>query len=217
LRVSSSKIGVRSASILAIVVSTNEAAKDLPATPARTGAHTANARPRSVGWTWRPLVSARSRILGWSVLLLAAAMAAFTVAIYEFLVSSMNARVTAELNHEIAEFRSLAARTGAPAGQDTHDDRPTTVRSKRTAVSLLRKRTSSAVLEPDTVLLGVINGKIIAASRNFLAVDNPGGSVLARWSALRHSVTGGCAPAPGQHGMTPCPCGSAAALRMPSS
>ena len=41
---------------------------------------------------WRPFVSARSRILGWSVLLLAAAMAVSTVATHVLLVSRMNAR-----------------------------------------------------------------------------------------------------------------------------
>src|SRR6516225_4663583 len=68
---------------------------------------------------WRPFASVRSRILGWSVLLLAAATAASTVAMHIFLVSQLDARVNSELTHEIAEFRALEAqrggiRSGAP-------------------------------------------------------------------------------------------------------
>ena len=61
-------------------------------------------------------MSARGRILGWSVLLLAAALAASTVVTHVLLVQQLNARVRAELSHEMAEFRMLAARRGAPAG-----------------------------------------------------------------------------------------------------
>ncbi len=124
-------------------------------------------------------MSARSRILGWSVLLLAAAMAAFTVATHEFLVSSMNGRINAELAHEIDEFRALAARANPGTARDPH-----------AALRLLQTRTKHAMLEPGTILLGVIDGKIVATSRNFAPARGPDQAVLTRWSALRQPVTG---------------------------
>jgi hypothetical protein len=63
------------------------------------------------GGRWCP----RSRILGWSLLLLAAAIATSTLATHVLLVSRMNSRVSDELAHEIGEFRSLAARHAKPA------------------------------------------------------------------------------------------------------
>jgi len=129
---------------------------------------------------WRPFVSARSRILGWSVLLLAAAMAVSTVATHVLLVSRMNARVSAELTHEIAEFQALAARRSA-AG----DGQPDSV------LALLRARASQAVLERDTVLIGVIGGKIVATSTNSSPDGvEPSRAQLAQWSAITKSAEG---------------------------
>lgn len=115
-------------------------------------------------------------------------MAAFTVATHQFLVGSMNARITSELKHEIAEFRSLAQRNWPPAGHDPHEDN--SAPSKTAVLRLLQLRTSQAVLEHDTVLLGLIDGKIVATNKHFRADLGPGPAVLARWSALRHPVTG---------------------------
>lgn len=174
--------------ILATVAAINDAA----GSPAAVTPSAANApgRRRDPAIRWRPLVSARSRILGWSVLLLAMAMAAFTVATHESLVRSMNSRTASELAHEIAEFRALTIRA-SPAGQrEPNEDRAATASSRSAAVGLLRARTSSAVLEPDTVLLGVINGGVVATSRNFRPGSGPGPAVLTRWSALNHQVTG---------------------------
>ena len=137
----------------------------------------------AVGLRWtraRPFVSARSRILGWSVLLLALAMAASTVATHILLIHGMNARVTAELAHEIGEFRALAARRSA-----AHDRQPGSV------VRLLRARASQAVLESDTLLIGLVNGKVVTTSRNTsrdAVGDAP--SPLARWTKIQRSATG---------------------------
>ena len=129
---------------------------------------------------WRPFVSARSRILGWSVLLLAAAMAISTVATHVLLISRMNARVSAELAHEIAEFQALAARRSAAA-----DGQPDSV------LALLRARASQAVLERDTVLIGVIGGKIVATSTNSSPDGvEPSRAQLARWSAITQPAEG---------------------------
>ena len=131
---------------------------------------------------WRPFASVRSRILGWSVLLLAAAIAASTVAMHVFLVSQLDARVNSELTHEIAEFRTMEAQRGG-SRYGPPDSVP----------SLLRARISQAVLERDTFLIGLVAGRIVAISGNSSATaigDNP--ALLARWSAVT-APTGGSA------------------------
>src|SRR5215472_17363406 len=124
----------------------------------------------------RPFASVRSRILGWSVLLLAAALAASTVAMHLFLVAQLGARVNAELSHEIEEFRALEAQRGATGGN---------------ILALLRARTSQAVLERDTVLIGLIGGKIAAVSGNSspaqIGADH---ALLAAWSATTAPTRG---------------------------
>jgi len=125
-------------------------------------------------------VSARSRILGWSVLLLAAALAVSTVATHVLLVSRVNARVSAELVHEIAEFQALAARRSAAI-----DGQPDSV------LALLRARASQAVLERGTVLVGVIGGKVVATSTNSSpGAIEPSPALLAHWSAITTTVGG---------------------------
>src|SRR6516164_2988148 len=131
---------------------------------------------------WRPFASVRSRILGWSVLLLAAAIAASTVAMHVFLVSQLDARVNSELTHEIAEFRTMEAQRGG-SRYGPPDSVP----------SLLRARISQAVLECDTFLIGLVAGRIVAISGNASATaigHNP--ALLARWSAVT-APTGGSA------------------------
>ena len=123
---------------------------------------------------WRPFSSARSRILGWSVLLLAAAMAAFTIASRSSMVGAMNARIASDLSHEIDEFNAQAGKAPAHA----------------TVLSVLHARTSTTVLERDTVLLGIVNGKIVTTSRNFRASLGPPDSVLAGWAALTRPASG---------------------------
>ena len=171
-----------------------------PALPVRPGArhathHPAPSRPRTrrqpagggagegpaaQAPRWHPFVSARSRILGWSVLLLAAAMATSAVATHVILVSRMNARVNAELAHEIGEFRALAARRSV-----TRDTRPDSV------LALLRARTGQAVLERDTVLIGVINGKVATVSGNTSpAAVGSNAALLARWTAVSGPASG---------------------------
>ncbi|MGE5132888.1 MAG: ATP-binding protein [Gemmatimonadota bacterium] len=129
---------------------------------------------------WRPLTSARGRILGWSVLLLAAALAASAVVTHVLLIRQMDTRVRGELAHEAAEFRALAARRGAPAAG-----------VPGSVVSLLRARTSQAVLENDVALIGLASGKVAAASANPAAAAlrrDP--ALLARWSAVTRVTSG---------------------------
>ncbi|WP_187366074.1 sensor histidine kinase [Trebonia kvetii] len=128
---------------------------------------------------WRPFASVRSRILGWSVLLLAAAFAASTVAMHVLLVRQLDGRVSAELTHEIAEFRALEAQRAA--GKDTGG----TDGAATSMLALLRAKTSQAVLEPDTVLVGLMGGRIVAISGNSsTAALGVSPAQLASWSAL---------------------------------
>ena len=123
--------------------------------------------------------SARSRILGWSVLLLGAALAASALATHVLLVRGMNSQVNAELSHEIYEFRALA--------QQRASGRPPRV----SVLALLKARTSQAVLEQDIVLAGMLNGKLVATSSTASSrsiAENPG--LLARWAAVRKPTTG---------------------------
>ena len=140
---------------------------------------------------WRLFASARGRILSWSLLLLAGAMAVSTVATHQFLVSSMNKQISDELKHEIAEFETVAVRYGATSSLESPEDRTSsTPPHPATMLSVLQARTGAAVLEPDTVLLGVIDAKIATTSRNFRAALGPPPSVLARWAALTTPAAG---------------------------
>ena len=142
--------------------------------------HATHAAAAQAHLRWRPFVSARSRILGWSVLLLAAALAVSTVTTHVLLVSRMNARVSAELSHEVAEFQALAARRSAST-----DGQPDSV------LALLRARASQAVLERGTVLIGVIGGRIVATTPNSSpAAIGAGPALLAHWSALTTTAGG---------------------------
>ena len=139
-------------------------------------------------------MSARGRILGWSVLLLVAALAASTAVTHLLLVRQLDARVGAELSHEIAEFRMLAARPAESAG------------GPRSVVALLRARTSQAVLENDVTLIGLVGGKVAAASNNpaaaFLRRDP---ALLARWTAVTKITSGTAQLATGQARYTAIP------------
>ena len=126
----------------------------------------ARSRPRTlklVTLCWRPFTSVRSRILGWSVLLLAVALTASTVAMHVFLVRHLDTRVNAELAHEIAEFRALEAQRATGTDTGGADGTATSV------LALLRARTSQAVLERDTVLIGLIGRADRRGQRELLA------------------------------------------------
>ena len=124
--------------------------------------------------------SARGRILGWSVLLLGAALAASTLATHVLLVRGMNSQVNAELSHEINEFRTLAAQQRASGSAPGGSVR-----------ALLKARISQAVLEQDVVLAGLLNGRLVASSSTATArslAEHPG--LLARWAAIQRPASG---------------------------
>ena len=129
--------------------------------------------------------SARSRILGWSVLLLGAALAASTLATHVLLVRGMNGRVSADLSHEVTEFRALQRASGS--------------RPKDSVLALLTTRISQAALEPDIVLAGLLNGKLVATAGSSAAGRlgaNPG--LIGRWAATRQPASGTAELAAGQ-------------------
>lgn len=139
---------------------------------------------------WRPLTSARSRILGWSVVLLAAGIAVSTVATRVVLVQEMNSRVHAELAHEIAEFRALEARRSAEEAPDG-GARAASAAARAPLIALLRARARQAVLEHDTVLIGLIGGRIVATSSNTSPAAISGRPVLrVPWATTRAPRTG---------------------------
>jgi two-component system, OmpR family, sensor kinase len=124
--------------------------------------------------------SARSRILGWSVLLLGAALAASTLATHVLLVRGMNGQVNAELSHEINEFRTLAAQQRASGSAP-----------RGSVLALLKARVGQAVLEQDVVLAGLLNGQVVASSSMATARSIAGNPrLLARWAAVQRPASG---------------------------
>jgi two-component system OmpR family sensor kinase len=122
--------------------------------------------------------SARSRILGWSVLLLAGGIAVSTAVTQAVLVHEMNAQVNSELSHEVAEFRTLAAHGSARHG-------PGAVQAMLTAT--IRQVT----LERDTVLLGLTGTTVVSTSGNYdPATIGAGPGLRASWSGVRSQSTG---------------------------
>jgi two-component system OmpR family sensor kinase len=140
-------------------------------------------------------MSARGRILGWSVLLLAVALAASTAVTHILLVRQLDQRVRAELSHEVAEFRLLAARR--PVLGPGHAG---------SMVALLRARTSQAVLENDVVLIGLAGGKVATATSNpDAALLRRYPALLARWSTVSKITSGTVQLAAGQASYTAIP------------
>ena len=92
----------------------------------------------------------------------------------------MNAQVRSELAHEIGEFRALAARRSAAGG-----------RGAGQVVALLRTRTQQAVLEHDTVLIGLVGTRVVATSRNYSpATLGASAGLRASWAARSQKTEG---------------------------
>lgn len=97
------------------------------------------------------VVSARTRILGWSVLLLAASFLIGTGATYVVLSRRADARIAAELRHEADEFAALPSGVGRPGN-------PSRVAAK------LHAATARAVPEAEIVLIGLRAGRLYSVS-----------------------------------------------------
>lgn len=157
-------------------------------------------------FSWRPLTSVRTRILGWSVVLLAAGIAVSTVATRVVLDQAMTTRVNAELAHEIAEFRALEARRGTGERPESATPGSPSAAARAQLISLLRARARQAVLEQDTVLFGLIDGTIVATSSNTSPAAVGGRSVLrSAWATTQREVNGSTQLARGQARYTAVP------------
>ena len=156
--------------------------------------------------SWRPLNSARGRILGWSVVLLAAGIAVSTVATRVVLSQAMTSRVNAELAHEIAEFRALEARRWADEPPEGPGPRAGSAAARAPLIALLRARARQAVLEHDTVLFGLIGGRIVATSSNTSPAAIGARPVIrAGWATTDQPVSGSTQIASGQARYTAVP------------
>jgi signal transduction histidine kinase len=124
-------------------------------------------------------------MLTWSVLLLAAALAASTAATYALLIKQADQRVTNELAHEAAEFRT--ARDSADASE-----RPGSV------LAVLGLAANRAVPESNVTFLGLIDGHVAVTSPAPplapLATDT---SLVARWARSTAPVWGSAGSAAG--------------------
>ena len=139
------------------------------------------------------------------MILLAAAITGSTVATQVVLERGMASRVNAELVHEIAEFRALEARRAAAQapGPAPGTGRAATLDP---LVALLKARTSQAVLEQDTVLIGLIGGRIVATSTNSSPAAIGGAAVRrASWATTPAAVSGSTQLAGGQAQYTAVP------------
>jgi two-component system OmpR family sensor kinase len=118
----------------------------------------------------RVRLSARTRILGWSMLLLTVSLLAGAAATHVLLNGRADARIAAELQHEVDEFNALPAPSAAVGSGVT---------------AKLRVATARAVPESEIVLIGVVNGRVYSVSNGADGTDlHLPASQLAEMSAL---------------------------------
>ena len=124
-------------------------------------------------------------MLGWSILLLAAALAASTAATYVLLIQRADHRVTDELAHEAAEFRAARDGTDWPADPGS-------------VLAVLRLAASRMVPEHDVAFLGLIDGHVaVTGSVPPLAPLAADGRLVARWAAGTGPTAGSASSAAG--------------------
>jgi len=132
--------------------------------------------------------SARLRILGWSVVLLMTALAATAAVTHVLLVRQLDRTVSAELAGEINEFHALVQAHRIPGASGPGQLR-----------GILRTAASRAVYQPDTVLIGLADGRIVATSASSAAAPiSSDPALLARLAATTHLVSGSAYLAAGQ-------------------
>ena len=115
----------------------------------------------------RRRLSARGRILGWSVALLTASLFVSTGAVYVLLSRRADAVIGQDLLHEVDEFRALRP-VGLPAG-------PGHVAAE------LRVATGRTVPKSNIILIGLLDGRVrsVSSASSVAAVESEAG-VLAR-------------------------------------
>src|SRR5665213_3329622 len=127
--------------------------------------------------TARALVtSARARILGWYVALLAVALLLAVVAVRQVLVDHINHRIDAELQ-ESAGALSALARTGQAPGFDE----PIT-----SVAQILSVGVKSGVPEQNATLIGLLDGRpYVHSPQSVPLLLDTLPSLVARWSDVR--------------------------------
>ena len=137
--------------------------------------------------TARALVtSARARILGWYVALLAVALVLAVVIVRQVLVDHINHRIDAELQESAGALSSLA-RTGLAPGLDE----PIT-----SVAQILSVGVKSGVPEQNAALIGLLDGRPYLHSPQSVPLRLDGlPSLVARWSDVR-TVQYGSVPTP---------------------
>jgi len=129
-----------------VVASADPPAANAPAEPSprptgRPIVSTGSSRRRR----WGRSASARSRILGGSLILLAVSLLITTSAVHLLLSRRADQRIDAQLSHEIEEFQALRAGPQRTSG---------------TLTQLLQTATSRAVPESDIYLIGIVAGRV---------------------------------------------------------
>ena len=121
---------------------------------------------------WRP--SARLRILGWSVLMIAAALSASTIATHVLSMRRVDAQIVSDLGHEIQEFHSvLGTNASAPSG------------------TVLRAATARAVPERSMALVGLVGRRVVSSTLTAAPLHLTSQSPLVtRWASARRRVSG---------------------------
>lgn len=125
--------------------------------------------------TGPPHLSARARIVSWSVLLLMLSMVVTTSATHLLLIRRSDATINTELSHEIDEFNSLDVSSTSPSPVAT-----------RLAEAIDRVVSSS-----DVQKFALLDGHLVAHSRNANVTNSsPDARMLARLSRIRLPAMG---------------------------
>ena len=133
--------------------------------------------------------SARARILGWYVVLLAAALAVSVVTVHQVLVNHINARIDAELR-ESAGVLSVLARSTVP---------PDLGEPVTTVAQVVSVGARSGVPEQNATLIGLVDGTVHARSPQPVPVRlDLNSSLVRRWSATRTVQFGSAETVAGQ-------------------
>lgn len=119
--------------------------------------------------TARLRLSARSRIVGWSVLLLTLSMLVTTGATHLLLIRRSDAAISTELSHEVDEFNALAV----------------TRTSHSPVVARMAEAIARVVSSSDVFKFGLLDGRLVAHSKNSEVTNSsPDAATLARLSTL---------------------------------
>jgi two-component system OmpR family sensor kinase len=120
--------------------------------------------------------SARVRILGWYVLLLAVALAVSVVTVHQVLVSHINNRIDAELRESAAELSALTRSPLVPGSDQT----------LTSVAQIVDLGVRSGVAEQNATLIGLLDGRLHARSPQPVPLRlDLDASLVAHWATAR--------------------------------